>query len=182
MRERLEKRREEHYKEIVCVSGSCVLKCGFVAPASGGTSASAPTLAAIYTHVNDALISEGLPPIGFPNPLLYTLEKRMICFCFSFLQALEHSPSTLFDTSTFVLSSLLYLALCSLFVLSLLYLSLCSLSLLSLCSLLLSNTLLQSGCFHDIVVGSNACGQFANGQRMCCEYGYDAVPGYHPVV
>ena len=43
--------------------------------ASGGTSASAPTLAAIFTLINDALIAENLPVIGFPNPLLYALQN-----------------------------------------------------------------------------------------------------------
>lgn len=36
-----------------------------------GTSASAPVLASIITLVNDALIMEGKPPMGFLNPWLY---------------------------------------------------------------------------------------------------------------
>jgi tripeptidyl-peptidase-1 len=37
-----------------------------------GTSASAPTMAAIISLVNDALIAEGKPPLGFLNPWLYS--------------------------------------------------------------------------------------------------------------
>lgn len=36
-----------------------------------GTSASAPTFAAIVALVNDALVAEGKPPMGFLNPWLY---------------------------------------------------------------------------------------------------------------
>ncbi|RDB19145.1 Tripeptidyl-peptidase sed3 [Hypsizygus marmoreus] len=38
----------------------------------GGTSASAPTFAAIVALLNDARLSKGLPTLGFLNPLLYT--------------------------------------------------------------------------------------------------------------
>ncbi|KAH0378072.1 tripeptidyl-peptidase 1 precursor, partial [Aureobasidium melanogenum] len=37
----------------------------------GGTSASAPTFAAVIALVNDALIAAGKPPLGFLNPWLY---------------------------------------------------------------------------------------------------------------
>lgn len=37
-----------------------------------GTSASAPTFAAVVALVNDALIAAGEPPLGFPNPLVYS--------------------------------------------------------------------------------------------------------------
>ncbi|TFY50310.1 hypothetical protein EVG20_g11593 [Dentipellis fragilis] len=37
-----------------------------------GTSCSAPTFAAIVALLNDFLISEGKPPLGFLNPLLYS--------------------------------------------------------------------------------------------------------------
>ncbi len=37
-----------------------------------GTSASAPTFAAIVALVNDALIADGKPPLGFLNPWLYS--------------------------------------------------------------------------------------------------------------
>ncbi|KAH0278244.1 tripeptidyl-peptidase 1 precursor, partial [Aureobasidium melanogenum] len=37
----------------------------------GGTSASAPTFAAVVALVNDALIAAGKPPLGFLNPWLY---------------------------------------------------------------------------------------------------------------
>ncbi|EME85440.1 uncharacterized protein MYCFIDRAFT_161112 [Pseudocercospora fijiensis CIRAD86] len=38
----------------------------------GGTSASAPTFAAVITLVNDALIAAGKPPLGFMNTWLYS--------------------------------------------------------------------------------------------------------------
>ena len=40
----------------------------------GGTSAAAPTFAAIISLLNDARISKGLPSLGFLNPLLYALQ------------------------------------------------------------------------------------------------------------
>lgn len=39
----------------------------------GGTSASTPTFSAIVTLLNDALISSGKSPLGFLNPMLYTV-------------------------------------------------------------------------------------------------------------
>ena len=41
-----------------------------------GTSASAPTMASIVALVNDALIAEGRPPLGFLNPWLYSQGFR----------------------------------------------------------------------------------------------------------
>ena len=38
----------------------------------GGTSASSPTFAGIITLLNDARIAEGMPPLGFLNPLIYS--------------------------------------------------------------------------------------------------------------
>lgn len=37
----------------------------------GGTSASSPTVAAIFALVNDALLAAGKPQLGFVNPWLY---------------------------------------------------------------------------------------------------------------
>ena len=37
----------------------------------GGTSASSPAVAAIFSQVNDYLIEQGKPTLGFMNPLLY---------------------------------------------------------------------------------------------------------------
>jgi tripeptidyl-peptidase I len=37
-----------------------------------GTSASTPTVASIISLVNDALIVEGRPPLGFLNPWIYS--------------------------------------------------------------------------------------------------------------
>jgi tripeptidyl-peptidase-1 len=39
----------------------------------GGTSASAPTFAGIVTLLNDAQIAAGKPPLGFLNPMLYSI-------------------------------------------------------------------------------------------------------------
>ena len=41
-----------------------------------GTSAAAPTMAAIVALVNDALLTEGRPPLGFLNPWLYAGGRR----------------------------------------------------------------------------------------------------------
>jgi len=43
-----------------------------VAKSIGGTSASSPTFAALVALLNDARLAQGLPPLGFLNPLLYT--------------------------------------------------------------------------------------------------------------
>lgn len=39
----------------------------------GGTSASCPTFTGIVALLNDARLKAGLPPLGFLNPLLYTI-------------------------------------------------------------------------------------------------------------
>lgn len=39
----------------------------------GGTSASSPTFAAVVTLLNDFRIASGKPPLGFLNPLLYSV-------------------------------------------------------------------------------------------------------------
>lgn len=38
-----------------------------------GTSASTPVAAAVIALLNDFLISQGKPPLGFANPWLYTI-------------------------------------------------------------------------------------------------------------
>ena len=38
----------------------------------GGTSASAPTFAGIVSLLNSARLEQGLPPLGFLNPFLYS--------------------------------------------------------------------------------------------------------------
>ncbi|KAI0677175.1 tripeptidyl peptidase A [Trametes maxima] len=40
----------------------------------GGTSAAAPTFAAFVSLLNSARLSKGLPPLGFLNPLVYTIQ------------------------------------------------------------------------------------------------------------
>lgn len=42
-----------------------------------GTSASAPTFAAIVSLVNDALLANKRPPLGFLNPWLYSIESGL---------------------------------------------------------------------------------------------------------
>lgn len=49
----------------LCTYGGC--------SGSGGTSASAPTVAGLLTLVNDARLAGGKPPLGFVNPRLYAL-------------------------------------------------------------------------------------------------------------
>lgn len=41
----------------------------------GGTSASTPAVAAIFSLLNEARMSRGFPPLGFLNPLLYSLQS-----------------------------------------------------------------------------------------------------------
>lgn len=41
----------------------------------GGTSAASPTFAGIVSLLNDARISNGQPPLGFLNPLLYKIGE-----------------------------------------------------------------------------------------------------------
>ena len=45
-----------------------------------GTSCSTPTFAALLALVNDALVSEGKPTLGFINPLLYTYAQSQALF------------------------------------------------------------------------------------------------------
>ncbi|KAH9899475.1 tripeptidyl peptidase A [Cubamyces lactineus] len=40
----------------------------------GGTSAAAPTFTGIVSLLNSARLSKGLPPLGFLNPLIYTIQ------------------------------------------------------------------------------------------------------------
>lgn len=52
-------------------SGFMVYLSGYAQPESG-TSASAPAFAAVISNLNDYLLSQGKPPLGFLNPWLYT--------------------------------------------------------------------------------------------------------------
>jgi len=47
---------------------------GYVGPISG-TSASTPVFAGLIALINDELIKQGKPVLGFLNPLLYQLNK-----------------------------------------------------------------------------------------------------------
>jgi len=42
----------------------------------GGTSASSPAFAGIISLLNDARIAAGKPPLGFLNPLIYSIGNR----------------------------------------------------------------------------------------------------------
>ncbi|KAI0402567.1 subtilisin-like protein [Xylaria palmicola] len=44
----------------------------------GGTSASAPTFAAVVALLNNARLAKGLPPLGFLNPWLYLLHRDVL--------------------------------------------------------------------------------------------------------
>jgi subtilase family serine protease len=48
---------------------------------TGGTSASAPTTAGILTLINNHLVNNGKPPLGFANPMLYQMAAECTdCF------------------------------------------------------------------------------------------------------
>lgn len=42
----------------------------------GGTSASAPSFAGLVALLNDVRLTAGKPPLGFLNPLIYSLEGK----------------------------------------------------------------------------------------------------------
>ncbi|KAF6753083.1 subtilisin-like protein [Ephemerocybe angulata] len=42
----------------------------------GGTSASSPTVAGIFSLLNDYRLAQSLPPLGFLNPLIYSLSNQ----------------------------------------------------------------------------------------------------------
>lgn len=44
----------------------------------GGTSCSAPVVSGIFSLINDALLTDGLSPLGFVNPLLYTNQDAFL--------------------------------------------------------------------------------------------------------
>ena len=45
---------------------------------AGGTSASAPTFAAVIALVNDALLAAGKPALGFLNPWIYSCAHKAL--------------------------------------------------------------------------------------------------------
>jgi tripeptidyl-peptidase-1 len=52
-----------------------VVHGGQVAPV-GGTSASTPAFAAMVSLLNEARVQKGRPPLGFLNPMLYSLQAQ----------------------------------------------------------------------------------------------------------
>ncbi|CAD0097283.1 unnamed protein product [Aureobasidium mustum] len=60
------------YPDVSAVGYHYVVMWNGVAHLQDGTSASAPTFAAIVALVNDALLAVGRPSLGFLNPLLYS--------------------------------------------------------------------------------------------------------------
>lgn len=44
---------------------------------AGGTSASAPLFAGLLSLFNDFLLQNNKPPLGFVNPLLYTMSGKL---------------------------------------------------------------------------------------------------------
>ncbi len=52
----------------------CVVCSGGCSP-SGGTSASCPTVAGMFSLVNDARMNAGLPPLGFLAPRLWQIAQ-----------------------------------------------------------------------------------------------------------
>jgi len=53
-----------------------ICSSGAYGPLSG-TSAATPTFAGMVSVINDALLSEGKPPVGFINPVLYKSTKHI---------------------------------------------------------------------------------------------------------
>lgn len=69
------------YSDVVGI-GSAYYTTGDIGPGvwgwNGGTSASAPMVAAVLSNVNLVLTRKGLPTIGFVNPMLYQLKEEQL--------------------------------------------------------------------------------------------------------
>ncbi|KNC49211.1 uncharacterized protein AMSG_11861 [Thecamonas trahens ATCC 50062] len=61
------------FPDVALLASNILIILNGEAPVGAGTSASAPQMAALLTHVNGELLASGLPPVGWINPLLYTL-------------------------------------------------------------------------------------------------------------
>ena len=64
-------------------TNSDILFVGGQSYAVSGTSASAPTFAAMVTLINNARLNANKPPVGFLNPAIYSLGKFIFLGIFS---------------------------------------------------------------------------------------------------
>ena len=65
-------RRGRAYPDVSAIGYHYVVVWNGTAHLQDGTSASAPTFASVVALLNDALLADGRPPLGFLNPLLYS--------------------------------------------------------------------------------------------------------------
>ncbi|KAJ7089878.1 peptidase S8/S53 domain-containing protein [Mycena belliarum] len=63
------------YPDVSAAANGFQVVIGGRTTSVGGTSASSPTVAGVVALLNDFLISEGKPPLGFLNPLIYSTAK-----------------------------------------------------------------------------------------------------------
>lgn len=68
------------YPDVSAQANGFQVVVGGVTVSVGGTSASSPTVAGIFALLNDYRLSLGLGPLGFVNPLLYSLGKNGSAF------------------------------------------------------------------------------------------------------
>jgi len=77
----------------LCTYGGC--------SGSGGTSASAPTVAGMLTLINDARLRAGKPPLGFVNSRLYDLMADPAIYAECFVDVAIESVGSLWDCPNF---------------------------------------------------------------------------------
>lgn len=79
----------------VCDYGGC--------SGSGGTSASAPTIAGMFTQINDARLNGGLKPLGFLNPRLYQTmaDPAVFADCFWDVGSNYGTPGPFWDNDAY---------------------------------------------------------------------------------
>jgi len=65
------------YPDVVTVGHNCIISYEGTFVPVDGTSASAPIFAGIVTLLNDHRLRHNMPPLGFLNPLLYTIASEM---------------------------------------------------------------------------------------------------------
>lgn len=64
------------FPDVAAVGDNGLVAAGGSLGLSGGTSMSAPIVAAILNRINEKRLSVGKGPIGFANPALYAMSKR----------------------------------------------------------------------------------------------------------
>jgi tripeptidyl-peptidase-1 len=64
------------YPDVAAVADNVPMWLTGAPTITGGTSASAPTMAGILSMINDARLSSGKPSLGFVNPALYQLAQQ----------------------------------------------------------------------------------------------------------